>query len=306
MIWSFSSYRQFLKCPRQWFYKNIFANSVTKDPLRKEAFYLSQAKSISAWRGDVVDKSISNFILKKIVNKRQVDGNEAVEYARSLCRKQFDFAKTKQYRNGLTKKVVGDGYCVLYSFEYDIAVSNDELKTAWDEIECAIMNFLGNQDLNAQLSEASILISQRPLMFSINGVRVRGVPDLIAFYKDEPPRIFDWKVHAFGTKTYGQQLSVYALALARSNRHSDFPINAQYKAEEIKVSEYQLLLNVMRDYEFDVESTTETEEFIAESILEMELEGANKKLQDTTSDDFQTTRFPENCQTCAFKKICWE
>ena len=134
---------------------------------------------------------------------------------------------------------------------------------------------------------------------------VRGVPDLIAFYEDEPPRIFDWKVHAEGTRSYDQQLLIYALALARSSPHRDFPTRMSHVVEEIRVTECQLLVNNLRNYSVTAERVTEVEEFIAESILEMGLSGATSKLVETNINDFETARFPSTCQSCVFKKICW-
>jgi len=69
---------------------------------------------------------------------------------------------------------------------------------------------------------ASRCIAQRPLQFVSFGVKVKAIPDLIAFYADAPPLIIDWKVHARGSYGYRSQLALYALALARCRPHRDF------------------------------------------------------------------------------------
>lgn len=147
MIWSYSTYRQFLKCPRQWFYKNLLANANAKDLMRKEAYYLSQLKSISAWRGDVVDKTISSYIVSNMRNGHSVTLSESRDYAKRLCRRQLDFARGKKYRTGVTKSAAGDDYCALYQVEYEIPISNADLKSAWGDIETAFSNFFGNEIL---------------------------------------------------------------------------------------------------------------------------------------------------------------
>jgi len=307
MIWSFSSYRQFTKCQRQWFFKNILASSRANDPLRKEAFYLSQLKSISAWRGAVVDKTISDSAVNRIRRKESLTLDDLLSHARHLCRRQFDFAKARKYRNGQAKGVSGDDFCALFAFEYGNPVSNEELKDAWAEIETSLSNFLNNARLISMLKSSKMLVTQRALTFQVNGVTVRGVPDLILFFESEPPHIFDWKVHAFGSKAYDIQLLVYAVALARSKPHKDFPAPFHaYPPEAIRISEYQLLLNVVRDYSVTQERVMELEELMAESILEMDLSGALDRGGNLKMGDFETTRFPENCQTCGFKRICWE
>jgi hypothetical protein len=307
VIWSYSTYRQFNKCQRQWFFKNVYASHAANDPLRKEAYLLGQLKSISAWRGDVTDKTLSNFVVRGIAVGKTPKLDQAIDYARILCRRQYDFSTAKKYRSGQSKSSIGVEFCALFPIEYDIPISNQELTKAWNDIELALTNFFNNASLMDRLRSAKSLLAQRALSFQINGTYVRAVPDLIAFYENDPPRIFDWKVHSQGLKSSDQQLMTYAIALKRAKPHKDFPDSvANLQVEDVRISECQLLLNIVRDYELTRDLVIETEEEIAENIFEMNLSGAMAKSSDATANDFQTTRFPEMCTTCQFKKICWE
>ena len=307
MIWSFSTYRQFKRCQRQWFYKNVYGNSRCNDPSRNEAFILGQLKSLSAWRGDVVDKTLSNFIIPSINSKKALNLADSISYAKKLCRRQLDFAKLKSYRDGKAKSNSGLDYCALFPLEYDIPISTDDLKELWREIESSLANFHKNELILRYLITSSKLLAQRPLIFQVGEISLRGVPDLIAFYEKEPPRIIDWKVHSFGTKAYDEQLIIYALALSRCKPHVDFPTSlTSFKVESFNISEYQMLLDVVRDYEITSDRLEDVESMIDASLLDMNLSGAMKKINETEVNAFETTKFPENCQTCAFKKICWE
>lgn len=52
MKWSFSQHMIFKECPRKWYFAYKMAHtSSAKDPIRKEAFYLKQLKTVDAWRG---------------------------------------------------------------------------------------------------------------------------------------------------------------------------------------------------------------------------------------------------------------
>ena len=82
MKWSFSGHRSFGKCPQQWFFKTIFANSRANYPSRREVHRLSKLENILAWRGKVVDavtrsleaRLIQNRHVARHVDRRRLDG----------------------------------------------------------------------------------------------------------------------------------------------------------------------------------------------------------------------------------------
>lgn len=308
MIWSYSGHNQFKRCQRQWFFKNLMANALAlKDAERREAYILSTLQSIYAWRGTITDDVITNYLIPKISNGNYFDFDNTLKFAKDLCRKRYDFAVAKRYREkNITKSSAGNAYCALHPIDYGIPIGNREFTKAFEEIEESLSNFLNNASLIDYLKSAKMLVAQRALTFNIGGTTIRGVPDLIAFFEKEPPHIFDWKVHVFATKMFHEQLLIYALALERGNNHSDFPLNMNMdSAKDIKISEYQLLKNTLRDYSITDEFLDDIEELISESIMEMSIIGANNKYQETNIEDFAPAQYPETCQSCSFKKICW-
>lgn len=306
MIWSISGYKEFQRCQRKWFYGEKIASWKANDNFRREVYTLSNLESIDAWRGNLVDYTITTKIIPALRWKNVINKDDILKFANKLTRDRYNFAKNKTYREpGITKSSRKYDYAALFDFEYNPSVDlKDRFNKAWQDVELSLSNFIDNKDLLTRLQSAEKLLTQKSLFFKYCGYTIRGVPDLIAFYPNEPPHIFDWKVHVFGVKTYHEQLLVYAMALKRSEPQKDFPDISKFSVTDIKLSEYQLLKNVIRPYSVTEEYVLDTEELIAEGIYKMELLGANKQLNELDIDEFGTTRFPENCSTCCYKKIC--
>ena len=75
---------------------------------------------------------------------------------------------------------------------------------------------------------------------------------------------------------------------------------------DIHLFEIQLLTNEVREYSITQEDIEEVEEIMAESIMNMLLVGADKKYDKIKLSELAPTSYPEVCQACSFKKICWE
>ncbi len=139
------------------------------------------------------------------------------------------------------------------------------------------------------------------------GLSIKAVPDAIAFFDDQPPLIVDWKVHAFGTKDYWLQLVTYALALTRCKPHRDFPRAFKGCAPtEVRLIEVQLLTNRLREHSLEDEDVGEVEDMITESASQMALALDGRKLTVLEPADFPVTTWPENCESCPFRRPCWE
>lgn len=308
MIWSLSSFREFQRCPKKWFYNHKVASRSKKDTFRRVVYLLSELESIDAWRGKIVDYTISECIIPKLKAKQEIDYDAVIEFAKKLARERYEFAKAQRYKEENLKKTEHEySYAALYEFEYTALDITAKFKQAWEEICIALENLLENQELLKDLREAKYLITQRSLTYSIHDFTVKGVPDLIAFYVSRPPHIVDWKVHYFGTKSYNEQLLIYALALKTCNPHRDFPAElTQYSVHDIKLIEYQLLKNSLRSYYTTDEYVEEVKDYIADGLLQMRMAGCEKEYNKLNIEDFDTTSNPAHCQKCPFKKVCWE
>lgn len=309
MNWSYSGYRQFRKCNRQWYYSNIVAHPLAKkDPHRREATVLSRLKTLDAWRGDMVDQLISKVIINKIRKDEGLDIDKLLWVADRMFDEQYEFAVKKKYRE--PNIVLSDyaNFSAILDLDNDRPIDKNELKRVRGDVHTSIRNFLGRENLIDYLRSASQWLTQRDLQYPFNRFRAKGRPDLILFFEDEPPHIFDWKVHTFATKTYQDQLMSYALALCKVNKirpHKDFPTQlSSYDLTEYRLTEFQLLIDQVRDYSITVDDIIATENDIASGLMKMYQVGANKKYSECSPEDFPTTLDPSNCQKCSFKSIC--
>jgi len=308
MKWSVSGAKTFRRCQRQWFYKNCVANGVTKDAVRRNVYLLSKLQSIAGWRGTLIDDVITNTVIPALQSKRSL----SLEPVLTLARRMFDRQLATALKHPLRQpdrsvKSWGDDYAAFHCVEYGDGPTQKELDDAWNDIDVALTNLLSMRSLLDKLRAAKQLLSQRSLQFSTCGVTVSAVPDLIAFYSDEPPAILDWKAHAFGTMDAWLQLAIYSIALKACNPHKDFPASlAQWPVSSIRLVEVQLLLKRLRRHEIDEDDRESAEAFIAESAMSMLMAMDGKKAADIAADDFATTSFEGACERCSFRKSCWE
>lgn len=311
MIWSVSSGKQYERCPRQWYYKNIVANArVKNDSFRREVTILSKLKSVEAWRGTLVDQVISRRLVYGIKNGYSLKKDYYISEALKEFDQQLQFAKAKKYRVEGFKFSDDDDFAALFAVEFDQELTNEILDRAKDDIVKSISQVLGNSELVKLLGRAKALITQRPLAYKFNKFTVRAVPDLIAFFDDRPVHIIDWKVHTFGTKAYDDQLQSYAIALDRviqQKPHSDFPTDlSKFSLYEVRLMEFQLLQpkTPVREYEVTEETVIQSERKISSSILSIYQNGGFKSYEELEPEMFNTTQYPDNCLSCPFKKIC--
>jgi hypothetical protein len=308
MIWSYSSARMFRQCQFQWFLKTKVANAKAKDPIRREVYLLSKLQSVWAWRGRVVDQLLGTEIMKALDSRRPVRLDDLLHKARSSFALQADFARQHRMREpGMSLTKAGAAFAAWHAIEYAEPITDAEIEMAWHDVELALQNLCAMTELWNRLWTAARCIAQRPLQFESFGVKVKAIPDLIAFYADAPPLIIDWKVHTRGSYGYRSQLALYALALARCRPHRDFPSPSHIgDPTELRLLEVQLLTGQQRFYRLCDEDIATVEDFIAASADEMLLAGGDQSSYDLHAADFAVTRSPEVCQRCVFRKLCWE
>ena len=308
MIWSFSDSRTFAKCQRRWYYDSVLAHWTRGNPVRWEAYLLSKLQSVSAWRGQIVDAAISSTVVPAFNRRIAPSLQNCLDRARQMFDAQRAFALQHRLREpDMVPAQHKESFAAFLAVEHGETVSEDELNRAWLEIEQALQNLFAMEALFKQLESANLCVPQRALTFKHDGVSVKAVPDLIAFYQDARPLIVDWKVHAFGTKDYWLQLVTYALALTRCKVHRDFAQLFQgCDPTEIRLAEVQLLTNRVREHMLDAEDVGEVEDIIAKSASQMILARDGRELDRLKPADFPVTAWPENCLSCPFRKPCWE
>ena len=310
MVWSISTARMFERCQRQWFYATKVASARAKDYVRQRAYRLSKLQSVSGWRGSVVDKVLSDEVIPAIGRGISVSKDVAVSSAMRMFDRQLDIARQHRIMDTDIKPNSRHGELVaLHCIEYQGEVDEDEIKRARDDVASAIEAFFEMDALIARLRSADRLIPQRPICFEHSRVTVRAVPDVLAFFRTDPPAIIDWKVHAFGWRDAWLQLAVYASALTRCKPHNDFPVTPHtFDATDVELLEVQLLSRTIRCHQLEEEHFSRAEAYIAQSAEAMNLAAGAFHSAATSLDPFQypVTYYPDTCQRCAYRSLCWE
>jgi hypothetical protein len=300
MIWSFSSYVTFKRCPRSWFYGKVLATRSRSDPESQEAKRLSNLPNRLSWRGKIVDTTLSEYVVPAIAAGENLSLSKALEFAEGLYSPTVKKALERQ-----AGKDNGSS-AVFFEEEYGPSISQKMFDDAWHDVQRSIDMFFRDAEFLANLRKASRAIPQRPLAFSSWNVKARAVPDLILFHSDEPPTIIDWKVQSKPRQDYWLQLAIYAIALTRAKKHSDWPTDvSRFAATDITVIESQLLSGEIREHQITPEDVNSIDDLIVTSGDEMNLSLGVIDKKDLTAQNFTAASNPNACMYCNFRKICW-
>lgn len=304
MKWSFSEHIIFKECPRKWYFAYSLANSrATKEPIKREAFYLSKLQSIDAWRGNLVDKVISKKIVPSVTLGAIISLDQSLSEAKTVFDNELLFAQEKRWRED-GAKTSDNHYAAIRELEEENA--QELLDQAWIDIEIALTNFYQMTEIWDSLKSATYLKPQERLGFHHFDNYVTCMPDLILLFGNEEPMLIDWKVHKYGVKDYRQQLALYALALTNSSFRKQYPLElAGVLPVDVRLREVQLLTKNVHPHELLDFEITEIKNLISTSARKMELILADKD-KDFTYLDVPTTEYAEKCQRCSFQPICQE
>ncbi len=310
MKWTYSSSRIFVKCQKMWYFHTNYANSRSKNQLRKQAFQLKQLQSISAWRGSLVDKTIERTMISYINKNEHPRKSEILEFAHDLLDRQLEFGMKQKHKDtSMVKSKTGDEYCAFYDLEYKGSLDQKAVDFAKSEVTTALNNILNSKLLEKLILEENYSVSQRSISYTLDSdIHVNATPDLISFSK-KSISIIDWKVHAFATARARKQLGIYALVLLNQNPHKDYPENfndIRKQNENIKLIEYQLLQNKLRKYEITQEDLHEFEDYIYLSALKMKRVLKEQEKGELPGSHFESARSTNVCTSCRFKAICWD
>jgi len=301
VIWSFSAYGSFRRCPRQWFYKRCYANSRASDPLRREAYRLSKLEGLHAWRGKIVDAVISEIIVPSIASNRSC----SLAYAKRKADEMSVQQRARRLSANRLSAIEEAGH-EFFEVEYGLPLTDGMFQAASADIHKALDNLYNAKRVWALLMEAKALVPQRALSFRHGDVTVQVVPDLIVFRSSGSPTILDWKVNARPMRDYRLQLVAGAIALTRCTPHRDWPVGlVKCDPHEIDLMEVQLLAGDVRDHRFSPFEIEEAEDFISVSADEMLLAASGDGVEHLSPVDMAVARDPRTCQSCSFRKLCW-
>lgn len=302
MRWSFSAHESFRKCPRQWFFKTVFASPHAKDPFRREAYRLSKLESVQAWRGKIVDTVISDTIIPAITRRRSVTLAEA----RSAALNLFEAQRVQRMSSNWSGPQRAEADNTFFEVEYRIPLTDEVFSRARREILLAIEHFYNARLVWSLLRQAYGLFPQRTLTFRHGEVSVQVRPDLLLFRPGVAPVVFDWKVNTNPLRDYWLQLVTGAIAITRCKPHRDWPAGGvRHAPHEIELIEVQLLMGHVRVHKISPADVEDAEDFISISAGQMQFACGGVESGLPTPEDLPVASDPMTCQTCQFRKLCW-
>ncbi len=310
MKWSYSAGRTFALCPRRWYFRYILASRRSKKLQSTEALRLRKLRSVSAWRGSLVDEVLSRYVTPRLNRGATVDEAAALGYLKEVASHRSGPPSLAEWGD-LSPSNVGpeiDPYLFLER-EYGGALTKSIIAQALEEARLALRNILSSDLIGNSSSAPSYFIAQRTLFFKLESFSIFSTPDLIVFSRGKNPLIVDWKVEAAQNRHHWLQLGVYALALSRVNPHKDFPKDYQLGSidpTQIRLLEYQLLHNEQHEYELAQPDVLEIEDHIYRSALQLSAMLGGHQPEELRESDFPRTQWPHLCLGCEFRKICWE
>jgi hypothetical protein len=310
MIYSFLEGRMFRKCQRYWYFGKRLASPTAKDPLRREAYLLGKLQSIHAWRGRIVDQVIEKIIVPCLQRNTKVTLQTALQGAKKIFDSQLDFALNRRiFETGFKASAHEDDLAALFCIEYGQPPTPAEIEKARSEINAALSNLFQSpnfKEVRDSIKAAYRITAQCPITFPYAGATVRAVPDLICLFRGAPPLIIDWKVHFFGVHDYYQQLVSYAIVLTNCGPHNSLPSELRrYPAHEVRLVEVQLLTNEARPHIIAQEDVVAVEDRMAMEIQQMLMAVDGRESKELTAEDFPVTNRLGACETCNFRKLCW-
>lgn len=299
MKWSISAHNCFRRCQRQYYFSKIMAAHNASDERRREAHILAQLKSLSAWRGNLVDKGIERFVIPALENGIRIDFDRATQQTIGLAHRQLAFSKAKKYREtGTTKKDIGDEFCALFCHEYGQDISPEKLESLPQDIACCFRNLERQTGFMGYLRQGKRYRTQERLSFYLDEVIVVAWLDLLFFGEAGQLTIVDWKTGVSETSHYRPQLLVYALAAVKG-----WP---KAQSENLEIYEANLMKNKIRRHHVTEQDLLGIEDFIYSSICEIRSLTQDKKFQDQHPEDYEFANSSNTCKYCSFRKLCLE
>lgn len=303
MKWSLSSHRAFRTCQRRYFFKYIAAHHAAKrDPIRREAFLLSQGKHLSTWQGLVVHQAIKEFLVPYLQRNASIDWNTVLESALRMARSQFNFSQQRRLREpGMTKAKFPRDYCSLMPHDQGGIIPSKQAEGVLQTIQVCVENLARMEGLLNYIQHRRFYLAETPISVKYDGARVQVVPDLLFTRGYGQISIVDWKVeqdHSRGD--HELQTSLYAWVLYNSDKwHIRSP-------EDIELIEVQLLQKTTRHHKCSAERFQELGDRIFKSIHEIRALCHSHKYQNQNLLDYEFANNHNTCTYCAFNPLCKE
>lgn len=313
--WSFSRNETFLACHRRYYYAyyGAWGGWLPSAPARaRELYILKRLSTRPQWAGQHVHHALKHLIetcrspLFAHVPETHAPPRSATHEDDPLfppirdaeieaMREEFRLSRIHAYRNDPVH------HTGLYEHEYGLEIPQEEWQATRDRVTDAIRGFLTSDvwaELRGLADEDILALEPRMASFTLDGLRVIAIPDLIIRLPGGRMRIFDWK--SSGTHEslarHRLQLGIYAL-------YAGAALGAA--PEQIEAVAFNPATGARATFHYSGEDLADLREVIHDSADEMlyPLEGDPHNAA-PEEDNFACTEENAPCAFCPFFRVC--
>jgi hypothetical protein len=298
--WSISTDRLFRRCQRQFFFREIAASHAARD-WRREAFILKQLKTLELWRGTLIHEGIQHYVVPALKKGAPLNWDKLAELNVQRAKEQLEFSAKRRYREDGIVKGDHEEFCALVPHENGNGVSKQEFDEVCGEIRAAYKRLSEIPKLWGELLGRHDCHAEKQFWVSFDDVRIMVQLDLLFERSLDHPTIIDWKSYEIGGDTGARlQMVLYGWALWQSKF---YPLRAP---EDIQLLECQVQDGVIIEHECSQEVFDELEDYLYRSMHRIFSLCRSKKVSEVKLEDFAFTDNPNNCEYCAFQRLCIE
>ena len=297
--WSPSRKALFEECERKYYY-NYYGSwggwSKDKaDYISRTLYVLKNLQNRWQWKGTTVHNEIAR-VLKQLLSTGNLTPLEtSLKRVTDLMREEFRSSRDGSYweKDGSLRDTT-----FLFEHEYKINIPGENWKKNHEEVTQCIKNFYKSDILEKvkHLDKSSVLSidSITPTLFSFNDKKIYVNLDL-AYKIEDRVEIVDWKTGAGESEKL--QFTVYTIY---ANEVFKTPL------ERISVIEYNLPSDQKTVHKFSPDEIEKGKRHINESIERMKSHLEDPQENIAVMTDFPRTDDERKCESCNFKKICFD
>lgn len=311
--WSNSADWVLRRCRRRFWFQYIYASPRAKwGSPRREAYILSNARTLEAWRGNLVHTVIQDYVVPHLQQGEIPFEADLQAFALDRARRQLKFSSIKKYgETGMTKTKGGDSYAAIWEDEFESTASRLTKTEALAEIRLALVNLWKLTELLDELCESSWSVPEALLCLREFEIPIQGRIDLMAACAGPSPelKLIDWKLDREQRHDYAPQLWLYAYLLDRTDRYQDGSYRYQNIPEWVKalpksLLEVNLLHGSIDESEWGDRKVRGVEDRIFRGIRTIQALVDGRKPEQIHGGELHVTDNPNNCNYCPFRQPC--
>ena len=297
--WSVSRDSLFKECRRKYYY-NYYGSwggwdKNHRDKTTRILYVLKSLQNRWQWKGSTVHHEIEKILKELVSTGDLIPFEKSKNRVTELMRSDFRFSRDGLYwqKDGSLRNVTA-----LFEHEYKSGTPDEVWKKNYDEAIQCLESFYNSQipEVIKTLPKEKIISieSMTASAFSFNPEKVFVKLDL-AYESGDGVEIVDWKTGAGESDKL--QFLVYTIF---AYEELEVPL------EQITLTEYNLLGDGPRAHRFSAHELNDAIEYINRSIAEMKGMLADPNENTAVMTDFPRIGNDKVCETCGFKKICFD